>query len=135
MNRLSKDDYNEAVCVLKRYNYNCIVLMDKRTEILGLSTFNLDGMPKAPYNISDTVFNQYIRLQEDSQLNKALKEINIVKRALSLVNEDSKKIFEDLYQKGYSKWQIIDDLHTSEETYKRRKRELIYAVDKELKKS
>ena len=93
-----------------------------------------DGMPKAPYSISDSVYNQYIKLQEDKELQRALKEYKIVRQALELVNADCKEIFEKLYQKGESKWKIIDDLSFSEETFKRRKRNLIYTVEKELKK-
>ena len=33
-----------------------------------------------------------------------------------------------------NKWDVIDKLHISEETYKRRKRKLIYTVHEELKK-
>ena len=41
-----------------------------------------DGMPKAPYNISDSVYNQYIKLQEDKELQKALKQYKVVRQAL-----------------------------------------------------
>ena len=98
-------------------------------------TQTLDGMPKAPYSISDSVFNSVIQLQENKELNKSINEYKIVAKAIQLVNEDSEIIFNELYRKGKSKWYIIDEvLKTSEETYKRRKRELIYAVDKEIKK-
>ena len=100
-----------------------------------LSSVNLDGLPKAPYSISDTVFNSVIQLQENKELNRSIHEYKIVVQALQLVSEDSKVIFEELYQKSKNKWYIINDiLHTSEETYKRRKRDLIYAVYEEIKK-
>ena len=63
-----------------------------------------------------------MQLQENKQLQKALKEYKIVIQALRLVNNDSQYIFEELYLKNKSKWQVIDGLHTSEETYKRRNR-------------
>lgn len=132
--RLSKEDYKKAEGCLRRYNYNCITIMNIRADIMSVGVPSTDGMPKAPYNISDSVYNQYIKLQEDKELQIALKEYKAVRQALELVNKDSIYIFERLYQKGESKWKIIEDLHFSEETYKRRKRSLIYTVEKELKK-
>lgn len=132
--RLSKDDYKRAEGCLRRYNYNCITIMNIRADIMSVGIPSSDGMPKAPYNISDSVYNQYIKLQEDEELQRALKEYKAVRQALELVNRDSIYIFEKLYQKGENKWKIIEDLHFSEETYKRRKRSLIYTVEKELKK-
>lgn len=133
MTRLPKEDYQNAVGILKRYNYNCINILNIRADIMSLSIPNADGMPKAPYNISDSVYNQYIRLQEDTALQKSLKEYKAVVQALELVSKDSKYIFEELYQKSKTKWEIMDS-GMSERTYKRRKSELIYTVDKEIKK-
>lgn len=133
MTRLPKEDYNNAVGILKRYNYNCINILNIRADIMSVSVPNSDGMPKAPYNISDSVFNQYIKLQEDKDLQKSLKEYKAVVQALELVSKDSKYIFEELYQKSKSKWDIIDS-GMSERTYERRKNELVYAVNKEFKK-
>lgn len=131
--RLEKEDYNKAVGILKRYNYNCISIMNIRADIMSIGVPNTDGMPKAPYKISDSVYNQYIQLQEDKELQKSLKEYKIVRQALELVNNDSKYIFEELYMKNKTKWTIIES-GMSEATYKRRKQDLIYAVDKERKK-
>lgn len=132
--RLSKEDYNKAVGCLKRYNYNCINIINIRADIMSISVPGTDGMPKAPFNISDSVYNQYIRLQEDEELQRSLKEYKAVMQALQVVNKDSKYIFNQLYLRNKTKWEVISEIHTSEETYKRRKRALIYAVDKELKK-
>lgn len=133
MNRLSKEDYNRAKDCLKRYNYNCIKILNIRADIISIGAQNIDGMPKAPYTVSDSVLNSVIRLQEDEDLQKAITEYKAVTQALELLKEDSKYIFEHQYILSESKWKIIDNLAISEETYKRRKRELIYAVDKELK--
>ncbi len=133
--RLSREEYKKAEGYLKRYNYNCINILNIRNDIMSLSAVNLDGLPKAPYSISDTVFNSVIQLQENEEINRSIHEYKIVAKAIQLVNEDSEIIFNELYRKGKSKWYIIDEvLKTSEETYKRRKRDLIYAVDKEIKK-
>ncbi len=132
--RLNKEDYNRAVGMLKRYNYNCIKILNLRTDIMSVSAINIDGMPKAPYSISDTVYNQYIKLQEDKELQKTLKEYKIVRQALELVNGDSKHIFEEAFVKSKTKWEIINN-GMSERTFERRKRELIYAVHEEFKKN
>ena len=95
---------------------------------------NMDGMPKAPYTISDNVFNSVVKLQEDAQLNKVMKEYKAVRHALELVNEDSKLIFDELYVKNKYKWDIINDNGLSERKKKKKKSELVDAVHKELKK-
>lgn len=132
--RLDTESYKKAEGCLRRYNYNCITIMNIRADIMTVGTPNTDGMPKAPYNISDSVYNQYIKLQEDKELQKSLKEYKAVRQALELVNKDSRNIFENYYQKQKSKWGTIDKLGLSEGTFKRRKQDLIYSVDRELKK-
>lgn len=131
--RLDKEDYNRAVGLLKRYNYNCITIMNIRADIMSIGAPAYDGMPKAPYKISDSVYNQYTQLQEDKQLQRALKEYKIVRQAIELVSNDAKYIFEELYMKNKSKWLIIDS-GMSERTFARRKQELILAVSEEIKK-
>lgn len=131
--RLSKEEYNRAVGCLKRYNYNCINIINIRADIMSISVPEADGMPKAPHSISDSVYNQYIRLQEDKELQESLKEYKAVMQALQLVNKDSKYIFEQLYVRNKTKWEIIET-GMSERTFVRRKSELILAVNKEIKK-
>lgn len=131
--RLNTDDYKRAVGCLKRYNYNCIKIINIRADIISTGSPAMDGMPKAPYRVSDTVFNSVIKLQEDEELQKAIKEYKAVVQAVELVSKDSKYIFEELYIKSKTKWEIINS-GMSERTFVRRKGDLIYAVDKELKK-
>ena len=50
--RLSKEDYKRAESCLKRYNYNCITVLNIRADIMSLSSVNYDGMPKSKYNVS-----------------------------------------------------------------------------------
>lgn len=134
MTRLPKEDYRNAIGILKRYNYNCISILNIRADIMSLSSLKSDGMPNTPYSVSDNVFNQYVRLQEDKELQKCLKEYKVVVQALALLTKDSKYIFEQEYIKSKSKWEIIDS-GMSERTYERRKRDLVYAVHKEIKKN
>ncbi len=133
--KLPNEEYKKATNCLKRYNYNCLKIMTIRDDIMSISGINIDGMPKAKYNVSDSVLNSVIQLQEDPDIQIALKECKAVNQAKLLVSEDSLYIFEELYRKGKSKWEIINELHISEETFKRRKRELIYAVYEEILKS
>lgn len=133
--RLSNEEYKEAVGCLKRYNYNCINIMNIQSDILSLSIAPADGMPKAPYAVSNTVLNKVIQMEENVGLQKSIKEYKAVIQALELVSEESKLIFEKEYRESRYKWDVIDILNKSEETYKRRKRDLIYAVHKELKES
>lgn len=133
--KLSREDYNRAVGYLKRYNYNCINIINIRADIMSISVPENNGMPKAPYSISDTVYNQYIKLQEDEELQKSLKEYKVVINALQLLDDISKEIFIEEFIKSNKKWKVIENLNISERTYERRKNELICAVDKEIKKN
>ena len=133
--RLPNEEYKKAVNCLKRYNYNCIKIMTIREDIMSISGLSVDGMPKAKYTKSDMVLNSVIQLQEDVELKNAIKEVKAVQMALQLVSEESNIIFEELFRKGTDKYTIINNiLHTSEETYKRRKRELIYTTYEEFSK-
>ena len=131
--KLSKEDYREAKGCLKRYNYNCVKILNIRADIMDLGAQNLDGMPKPKNNVSDRVLESVIKLQEDEVLQEAIKEYKAVVQAIQLVNKDSKYIFEEMYIKSKSKWEIIDS-GMSERTYERRNKDLIYAVHKEIKK-
>ncbi len=131
--RISNEEYKEAKGCLKRYNYNCINILNIRADIMSLGSQNLDGMPKAPYNVSDNVLNSVIKLQEDEFLQKSIKEYKVVTQALELTNNDCKELFEDFYMKGKSKWEIIEQ-GISQRTFERRNQQLIYAVHNELKK-
>lgn len=130
--KLTREEYREAKGCLKRYNYNCIKIINIRADIMSIGSPSLDGMPKAPYSISDRVFNSVVRLQEDEDLQKTLREYKAVTQALELVNNESKYIFEQAYVKGKTKWETIREMSVSEETYKRRQRDLIYKVSEEL---
>lgn len=131
--RIPKEEYKEAIGYLKRYNYNVTNIINMRADIISLSAVCMNGMPKAPYKISDSVLDSVIELQENAELSKSIKEYKIVIQATQLVSTDAKTIFEEMYIKGNSKWDIINN-GMSERTFVRRKGELIYAVHKELKK-
>lgn len=131
--RLAKEDYKRTVGILKRYNYNCINIMNIRADLFSLSVGVNDGMPKAQYKNSDSVCDKLIQLEENKELQQSMLEYKIVRQALLLVNQDSKYIFEQLYQKQKTKWEIIDS-GMSERTFERRKNELIDTVHKEFKK-
>lgn len=131
--RIPKEEYNKAVECLKRYDYNCINIVNRQSDILSLSIAPISDMPRVPYGIGDTTLQKVLQLESDVDLQKSIKEYKAVVQALKLVNKDCKLIFEELYRKGNTKWQIIDS-GMSEGTYKRRKSELIYIVYKELKK-
>lgn len=131
--RLPKEEYKKAEGCLKRYNYNYITIINIRADIMSLGAMNIDGMPKAKYSNADSVVNSVIELQENEELQLAIMEYKAVVQAYQLVKEDSKYIFEEFYKKGTSKWDIINS-GISERTFFRRKRDLIFAVSKELKR-
>lgn len=132
--RLSKEEYREAEECLKKYNYNCITVIDLREDIMSISSAPCDGLPKAPYLISDSVFNAYMRLQEDKELKKTLKQLKAVENAKHCVRIECLKLFENFYRQRKTKWETMDIVPLSQRTFERRKKDLIYAVAKELKK-
>lgn len=133
--RLSKEDYRRAEGCLRRYNYNCITIMNIKADIMSVGAAGGDGLPRAPYSISDTVYNQVVRLQEDKELQKCLKEYKIVVQSLELVNKDCKDIFEFYYRKNKTRWETINEMGFSERDFYRKKTHLINTVYKEIKKS
>ena len=136
MTRLSNEDYNEAVGILERYNYNCLNIVIIPKDIVGIKSTANDGQPKAPYSISDPVFNTIVELEDNELLKKSIREYKIVERAKVLLNdEDVDYIFENLFRLKRNKWDIINERNISYETFKRRKRALIYAVHNEKLKS
>ena len=132
--RLSKEDYQNAVGCLKRYDYNCINILNIKSDIYSLETANSDGQPKPKYNKTDTVLAKIIQVEENEAIQKAIREYKAVRNALLLVNKDCEYIFEKIFREKKSKWEVVEQLNISEETFKRRKRVLIYTVNEELKK-
>lgn len=134
MERLSKEEYNIAVGCLKKYNYNCTNILNIQSDILSINILPNDGMPKTPYYVGDTTLKKVMELEENEELQKSIKEYKAVIQALQIVNDDCKYIFEEYYRKNKTKWEIIDERGLSDRTFSRRKQELIYAVNKELKR-
>ena len=132
--RLSKEDYNNAVGCLKRYDYNCINIINIKTDIYSIETANSDGQPKPKYNKTDTVLNKIIQVEENEAIQKAIREYKAVRNALLLVNKDCEYIFKKIFREQKSKWEVMNEINISERTFERRKKELIYGVHKELKK-
>lgn len=132
--KLNKEEYRKAEGCLRRYNYNCITIIDLRADIMSVSSPNFEGMPRSMHNISDSVFNQYVKLQEDKELQKALKEYKAVRIAFESVSADAKKVFNTYYLEQKTRWETMEKLGLSERTFVRRKRDLVYAVHKEIKK-
>lgn len=131
--RIPTEEYRQAVGILKRYNYNCLNIMNIQSDILSLSVQPLSDMPRAPYSIGDTTFNKVMQLQNNKDLQRSITEYKIVAQALQLVSEDSKLIFEEIYRKGKTKW-LVMETGMSQRTFERRKKELIDAVNDERKK-
>lgn len=73
--------------------------MNIKMDIMSIGSPNLDGMPKAPYTISDSVLNSVIRMQENKVLQQSIKEYKVVIQALELTDKITKEIFEEEYQK------------------------------------
>ena len=92
-------------------------------------------LPKEEYEQAKNCLKRYrYNSMLEKENKKRINEYEAVNKALLLLDEDSKFIFKHLYEeRDMDKWEIIDNLNFSEETYKRRHRELVYTVYNELK--
>lgn len=131
--RLEKEDYKKAIDILKRYNYNCLNILLINNDIISLGASKYDGQPHAPNNIVDVTLNKVIQLEENKELKKSMYEYKIVEKVKRLISADAKYIFEEVYVKSKTKWEVVES-GMSERTFERRKKELVYAVHRELKK-
>lgn len=73
--------------------------MNIKMDIMSIGSPNFDGMPKAPYSISNSVLNSVIKMQENKALQQSIREYKIVIQALELTDRITKEIFEEEYQK------------------------------------
>ena len=121
--KLSKENYNKAIGVLKRYNYNCINI--KEANLYSVEAINYDFVPSKTNKINNIVLNKIIEKEDNVELRKSIEEYNIVQKVLSLISKESEKIFEEEFVKKNNKWKVIENLNLTESTYKRRKKELI----------
>lgn len=91
-------------------------------------------LPKDEYEQAKNCLKRYRYnsiIEKESK--KRINEFEAVNKALLLLDEDCRFIFKHLYEeRDMSKWQIIDSLNYSEETFKRRHRKLVYTVHDEL---
>lgn len=133
--RLDKESYREAEGCLKNYNYTIykILSVQATPNKITISASKMTGMPKAPYKISDTVYENYIKLQDDEELQRELKKYKAVQLALMKTKKECKEIFDIHYREKRNKFETMQQLALSERTYERRKSELIQAVHEELK--
>lgn len=132
--RLSREDYREAEGCLIYYNYNCATILCVEANTSYLTASNYNGMPKAPYSISNPVEKIVIQKDEDKSYKKALKQYKAVEMAKLRVSDECLTIFELFYRGKKNKWRVIYESGFSERTFLRRKKDLIYAVYEELKK-
>lgn len=132
--RLNNEDYREAEGCLIYYNYNCAAILSVENNMSYLKATRYDGMPKAPYNISNPVERLVIQKEDNEEYKRALKKYKAVEMAKLRMNDECLNIFELFYRKKKNKWRVMYELGLSERTFLRRKRDLIYMVYEELKK-
>ncbi len=134
--RLDKEEYKYAKRCLKRFNYNKLNILMRRTDLMSLSAVNIDGQPKGKNKISDIVGQTIVRIEEDKELNKSIKEYKAVLLARESIDEDGKYILDHIYDmQDMNKWDIVysEERPMSERTFKRKHSNLIYEVANQLK--
>lgn len=131
--RISRNEYNEAEECLKRYKYNCRAIKIIPKDLITMSSGYNVGI-KAPNSISDPVFNNLVRIQENKELQRAIIEYNAVENAILLLTKDEAEVFESYYIQKKTRSEIADEMGLSDRSIRRRHSSLIYKVHKELKK-
>jgi hypothetical protein len=131
--KLSNEEYKEAEECLLNYRYNSVAKDTIPKDIINISSPSI-GAVKAPYSTSDSVFNNYLNLEEDIELKKVLTQYKAVENAKLLLTEDEEVVLNNFYIKRENKYKVMDILHIADRTFARRKKNLIYKVHKELKK-
>ena len=134
MNRISDEKYKEAKGCLKRFAYNKLNILTIRFDLIGITGVNYDNELSKTNKINDIVANSVIRLEENKELQRSIKEYKAVELAKKLVDDDSLYILEHLYDKqDMRKWEIINNV-MSDSTFRRKHKSLVLAVYDILKK-
>ena len=135
--RLDKDEYNYAKRCLKRFNYNKLNILMRRADLMSLSAVNIDGLLKGKNKVNDMVGQTVIRIEDDKELNKSIKEYKAVLLTREIVDDDSKYILDHIYDmQDMNKWDVVysKERPMSQRTFERKHSRLIYEVEKQLKK-
>lgn len=135
--RIDKNEYRYAKRCLKRFNYNKLNILMRRTDLMSLSAVGIDGLPKGKNKISDIVGQTVVRIEEDKELNKSIKEYKAVLLAREIIDDDCKYILDHIYDmKDMNKWDVVysKERPMSQRTFERKHSCLIYEVEKQLKK-
>ena len=132
--KIPTEEYRKIIKYLKNYEYNKKKVKEIEADILGISSNPTDSF-KASSGISDPVFNQLMQLETNEDRKICIKECKIVEDMLILISKETYEIFEEVFINKKGRSQILADLHISESTYERRKRELIYTTYKVVKEN
>lgn len=133
--RIDKNEYRYAKRCLKRFNYNKLNILMRRTDLMSLSAVGIDGLPKGKNKISDIVGQTVVRIEEDKELNKSIKEYKAVLLAREIIDDDCKYILDHIYDmKDMNKWDVVRERPMSEGTFKRKHSNLVYKVLEQIKK-
>ena len=107
-------------------------LKTMREEVLESSPAPPDGLPKGSGN-SDPTADKAIQLSTSIGFETMERTIASIDRALELLSERHKSIFEMVYiQKRRDRYSMSDELYISYDTFNRNKNELVIAVGREL---
>ena len=133
--RIDKNEYRYAKRCLKRFNYNKLNILMRRTDLMSLSAVGIDGLPKGKNKISDIVGQTVVRIEEDKELNKSIKEYKAVLLVREIIDDDCKYILDHIYDmKDMNKWDVVRERPMSEGTFKRKHSNLVYKVLEQIKK-
>ncbi len=113
------------------YNYDDT---KKQIEQIRDSIINGTPAPSEPVQsqMGNTTESKAIRLTSNIALIKMVETVQAIEKALSLLGEDHNQIFELKYRQALDWKQVVINMPTSQDTYFRKRRELVRMVAQRL---
>ena len=121
--RIPKGTYGYINGVLFDYELKKKELEHRRNDILEAFP-NLYGEYMRGTDIPDPTGNRAARLDTLEMVHLA-HEIRAVEETVALLDKDQLYIYNRFFRDKCTKWQVIEEMHVSPETFQRRKKEVI----------
>lgn len=121
--RIPKGTYGYINGVLFDFELKKKELEQKRNDILEAFP-NLYGEHVRGTDISDPTGNRAVKL-DTVELVHLAHEIEAVEATITVLNKDQLYIYNRFFRDKVNKWQVVEEMHVSPETFHRRKKEVI----------
>ena len=115
------------------YNYDLTKkLVDELREDIILSAPYKEAVGSTKAGVSDATAKKAVKLVSSITLARMTKTVIAIDRALARLTDDHRLLFELKYRQALPWQKVCDEIPTSERTYFRLRREVVYMVAAEL---